>query len=193
MNLLIQESPLLLLPTLAQAIGPDEAILLQQLHFRLNHQGQERDGKIWYCQTYTKWTKQLPFWSESKIKRLFLKLEDLGLVQSTDKYNTFYVDRTKWYSIEYSALDALFHAHANENGPTTVHTQTLPPSTGEHSERAHGERSKIKDFKDVQKERKEKEAQAHPSLFEQNEQPQQDALTNKTLTTQIDQTRNNCY
>ena len=157
MNLLIQESPLLILPTLAQAIGLDEAILLQQLHFRLNHHGQERDGKIWYCQTYTNWAKQLPFWSESKIKRLFIKLENDGLVQSTDKFNTFYVDRTKWYSIEYSALDALFHAHTNEKQPTTVHTQALPPSTGEHSERAHTERSKRKDFKDVQKERKEKE------------------------------------
>lgn len=159
LNLLIQESPLLILPTRAQLIGLDEAILLQQLHFRLTHQGQERDGKIWYCQTYTKWAKQLPFWGESKIKRLFLKLESLWLVQSTDKYNTFYVDRTKWYSTQYSALDALLYAFANDNGTSTVHTQTLPPSTGERSERAQVERSKRKDFKDVQKERK---AQAHP-------------------------------
>ena len=189
MNLLIQESPLLILPTLAQAIGLDEAILLQQLHFRLTHQSQERDGKLWYCQSYTNWAKQLPFWGESKIKRLFIKLEKDGLIHSTDKYNTFYVDRTKWYSIEYSALDALLHAHAKENGLTTVHTQTLPPSTGEHSDGAQGVRSKRKEFKDVQKERKEKNAQAHPSLFEQPEDqlhttPQQDASKH---TAQIDQ------
>ena len=163
MKLLIHELPLLILPTLAQTIGLEEAILLQQLHFRLTHQGQERDGKRWYCQSYTNWAKQLPFWSESKIKRLFLKLEKEGFIQSTNKYNTFFVDRTKWYSIEYHALDALFHANANENYPTTVHTETLPLSTGERSDRAHDERSKRKDFKDVQKEKD--NAQAHLSLF----------------------------
>ena len=166
MSLLIQESPLLILPTLAQAIGLDEAILLQQLHFRLTHQGQERDGKLWYCQSYTSWAKQLPFWSESKIKRLFLKLEKEGFIQSTDKYNTFYVDRTKWYSIEYNVLDALLHAYAKENGLPKVYIQPLAPSIVEHFEDAHDVRSKRKEFKDVQKERKEKHAQAHPSLFE---------------------------
>ena len=104
MNLLIQESPLLILPTLAQQIGLGEAILLQRLHCQLTNQGEERDGKFWYCQTYAKWAKQLPFWSESKIKRLFIKLENIGLIQSTDKYNTSYVDRTKWYAIKYRAL-----------------------------------------------------------------------------------------
>mgnify|MGYP003525604647 FL=1 len=171
MKLLIQESPLLILPTLAQTIGLEEAILLQQLHFRLTHQGQERDGKRWYCQSYTNWAKQLPFWSESKIKRLFLKLEKEGFIQSTDKYNTFYVDRTKWYSIEYHALDKLFHANTNENHPTTGHSKTLPMSTGERSDRAHDERSKRKDFKDVNKKRE--YAQAHLSLSEKNEQSTQ--------------------
>ena len=93
MNLLIQEI-LIILPILALQIGLGEAILLQQLHFRLKHQGQERDGRLWYWQTYTNWTKQLPFWNESKSKRLFIKLEKDGLVKSTDKYNTFFANRT---------------------------------------------------------------------------------------------------
>ena len=61
-------------------------------------------------------------------------------------------------------LDSLFYAHLNEKVTTTVHQITLPPSTGERSEGAQGVRSKRKEFKDVQKERKEKNAQAHPSL-----------------------------
>ena len=81
MNLLILESLLLILLTLAQQIGQDIAVLQQQLHFRLTHQGHERDGMLWYCQTYTNWTKQLPFWNESKIKRLFIKLEKEWLVK----------------------------------------------------------------------------------------------------------------
>ena len=80
MSLLIQGSPLLILPTLAQTIGLVGAILLQQLHSRLTHQVQVRDGKRWYCQSYTNWAKQLPFWSESKIKRLFLKLEKRRII-----------------------------------------------------------------------------------------------------------------
>ena len=76
MNILILESPLLILLTLAQQIGLDLAILQQLLHFRLTHQEQERDGMLWYCQTYSNWTKQLPFWNESKIKLLFIKLEE---------------------------------------------------------------------------------------------------------------------
>ena len=79
MNLLILESPLLILLTLAQLVGIDKAILQQQLHFRMTHQGHERDGMLWYCQTYTSWTKQLPFWNDSKIKRLFIMLEKTGL------------------------------------------------------------------------------------------------------------------
>ena len=64
-------------------------------------------------------------------------------------------------------LDALFYAHVNEKETTTVHKITLPPSTGERSEGAQVVRSKRKDFKDVQKERKEKMRKAHPSLFKQ--------------------------
>ena len=76
MNILLLESPLLILLTLAQQIGLDIAILQQQLHFRLTHQEQERAEILWYWQTYPNWTKQLPFWNESKINRLFIKLEE---------------------------------------------------------------------------------------------------------------------
>ena len=79
MNLLIQESPLLILLMLAQAIGLNKAILLQQLHSRLTHQGQEREVKLSYCQSYTNWAMQLPFWEESKIKRLIRSIN--GQVQ----------------------------------------------------------------------------------------------------------------
>ena len=59
-------------------------------------------------------------------------------------------------------LDSLFYAHPNEKVTTTVHQISLPPSTGERSEGAHDEPSKRKDFKDVQKERKEKSALSAP-------------------------------
>ena len=84
MNLLILELPLLILLTLVQHIGLDIAILQQRLHFRLKHQGRECNERLWYCQTYTNWTKQLPFWNESKIICLFIKLEKDVLVKIND-------------------------------------------------------------------------------------------------------------
>ena len=81
MNLLIVELPLLILLTLAQQIGIDKSILQQQLHFSMTHQGQERNRMLWYYQTYTNWTRHVPFWNESKIICLFIKLEKDVLVK----------------------------------------------------------------------------------------------------------------
>lgn len=148
MKLLVNESPLIVLPTLAEKIGLDCAMLLQQLHFRLQHQGVEREHGIWYCQSYVRWQKQLPFWSESKIKRLFLNLEKLGLVRSTTHFNQFYVDRTKWYSIDYEAVEALFCADVMQNEPPNVQQETLPMSMDEHSEQVKNERSNNKELKE---------------------------------------------
>lgn len=107
MNLLTNENPLIILPQLACVIGLEEAVLLQQLHFRLQQQTVTHNGEVWYCQSLAKWKKQLPFWNEPKIKRTIRHLENLGLVHSTDKFNQFYVDRTKWYKIDYEKLQCM--------------------------------------------------------------------------------------
>ncbi|MEK4384590.1 hypothetical protein MKZ25_02185 [Solibacillus sp. FSL W7-1464] len=52
MKPLVNDAPLLIYPQLAMAIGLEEAVMLQQLHFRLHHQGVTRDGEVWYCQSY---------------------------------------------------------------------------------------------------------------------------------------------
>lgn len=67
MRPLVNDAPLLIYPQLAMAIGLEEAVLLQQLHFRLHHQGVTRDGEIWYSQSYEHWQKQFPFWGIQKI------------------------------------------------------------------------------------------------------------------------------
>ena len=107
MNLLTNEKPLIVLPNVATVIGVDEAILLQQLHYRLQQQTVLQNGEAWYCQSHANWRKQLPFWNEPKIKRIILQLEQLELVHSTDRFNQFYVDRTKWYKIDYDKLQSM--------------------------------------------------------------------------------------
>jgi hypothetical protein len=106
-RLLIAEPPLLVLPSLATVVGLNEAIFLQQLHYWLLHSGKERDGRKWVYNTYDEWHAQLPFWSVRTIRRIVGGLEGQKLVLSTTRYNQQKVDQTKWYSLDYHALDDL--------------------------------------------------------------------------------------
>ena len=104
-NLLINEPPLMVLPTLAAKIGLNEAIILQQIHYWLDPRGNKnlKEGKHWVYNSYKDWEKQFPFWSEKTIKRAILALEKRGLLKSS-LYNKNPLDKTKWYTINYSAL-----------------------------------------------------------------------------------------
>lgn len=103
-NLLIDEYPLLVLPSLAKAIGLNEAIALQQLHYWLENPkgGVEMDGERWVYNTYEDWQKDnFPFWSIPTIQRVFASLEKKGLVIS--KQQAAY-DRKKYYRIHHINL-----------------------------------------------------------------------------------------
>lgn len=101
MNLLINEPPLQVLPSLARKVGLNEAILLQQLHFRSLISSNIRDGEKWVYKTFEGWQEEFPFWSIKTIKRIVKKLEDEEYIFSTSQYNRMKMDRTKWYRINY--------------------------------------------------------------------------------------------
>ena len=107
-NLLIDEPPLVVLPGLATAIGLNEAIILQQLHFLLQNSknGVVVDGERFIYNTYPKWHEHFEFWSEATVKRTFLNLEQKGLITSIQP-NKRKHDHTKFYRVEYDALDCL--------------------------------------------------------------------------------------
>ena len=123
MKRLVEESPLLLLPTLAAKLGLNEAIVLQQLHFKLQQSPFKYGEYTWYHHTYTKWQNQFPFWSEKTISRVFLRLETDGIIVSTQEYNALKVNKTKWYRIDYDVLHAVledqlvFSRHAERPQP----------------------------------------------------------------------------
>ena len=98
------------MPQLAVKIGLNEAIILQQMHYwiRTNKAVKNNyiDGHYWIYNTYDQWQQQFPFFSKSTIWRTVDKLERLGLVISGN-YNKAGMDRTKWYTIDYGALEAL--------------------------------------------------------------------------------------
>lgn len=116
MNLLTNENPLIVLPQIACMLGQEEALVLQQLHFRLQQQTVMQNGEVWYCQSLAKWQEQFPFWNTPKIKRLIRRLEELQVIHSTDKLNYFCVDRTKWYKIDYDKLHQLLTDYQQTHG-----------------------------------------------------------------------------
>ena len=107
-KLLIDEQPIQVLPSLACAIGLNEAMVLQQLHWRLRYSKNQANGLYWVFDKYEVWQQEhFPFWSLDTVKRIFRNLEKMNLVISSDKLNQFKLDRTKWYTINYGALNAL--------------------------------------------------------------------------------------
>lgn len=106
-RLLIEDFPLMVSPRLAVAVGLNEAILLQQLHYWLSSAGKEREGRLWVYNTLGEWNEQFPFWGLNTVRRTISNLEEAGLLESTDRFNFVKSDRTKWYTINRTALDAL--------------------------------------------------------------------------------------
>lgn len=107
MNLLINEPPLQVLPSLAKLIGLNEAIFLQQLHFRLLISNNERDGYKWIYRTIPDWNTEFPFWSYDTVKRIVASLEKQQLIVTTSEYNKMKMDKTKWYRVNYPQMASL--------------------------------------------------------------------------------------
>jgi len=105
-HLLIDEHPLVVLPSLAEAIGLNEAIMLQQIHFWISKRKHLKDGRYWVYNSYDSWAEQFPFWSRSTIIRILKRLEDRGLIESGN-YNRLKIDNTKWYTINYAKVSDL--------------------------------------------------------------------------------------
>lgn len=114
MSILFNENPLTVNTELARKIGLNESIVLQQIHYwiKINEKAKRnyKGGYYWTYNTFEEWQEQFPFWSLSTIKRIFAKLEKAGLI-ITGNYNKLKTDRTKWYRINYQALETL------ENSP----------------------------------------------------------------------------
>jgi hypothetical protein len=76
--LLEEPRPLLVRRQLAYAVGLQEAIQLQQLHWLLEHydsRSVDRDGRRWLSAEMTFWCKQFPWTSDPTIRRAFDNLK----------------------------------------------------------------------------------------------------------------------
>ena len=116
-SLLIHESPLQVLPTLAVQVGLNEAIILQQIHYWLNPKfnKNEYEGRLWVYNTYEQWQEQFPFWSQKTIQRAITSLEKTGVLLS---YVAKEFNKTKHYSIDYDCLNSLSFQQDKSNDST---------------------------------------------------------------------------
>ncbi|MGW7906947.1 conserved phage C-terminal domain-containing protein [Staphylococcus pseudoxylosus] len=105
-KLLIDDYPILVLPKLAEQIGLNEAIVLQQMHYWLSNSNHFYDGRKWIYNSYKSWEEQFPFWSNVTIRRTISSLEKQNLLY-VGNYNKAGFDKTKWYSIDYEGLEGM--------------------------------------------------------------------------------------
>lgn len=124
-KLLIDDQPLQVLPSLAEAIGLNEALILQQIHWLLLRSKKEFKGKPWVFNTYEEWQeKHFRFFSISTIRRTINRLEELNLLISSTEFNQMKVDKTKWYTINYEVLDNLAIATVKNDSPSVQNEQS---------------------------------------------------------------------
>ncbi|HGO3331226.1 TPA: DnaD domain protein [Staphylococcus aureus] len=117
-KLLIDDYPIQVLPKLAELIGLNEAIVLQQIHYWLNNSKHKYDGKTWIFNSYPEWQKQFPFWSLITIKRTIYSLEKQNLLL-IGNYSKAKFDKTKWYTINYQTIEGMIRP-SYQNDTTSV-------------------------------------------------------------------------
>lgn len=103
-RLLFDEAPLVVQPKLACAVGLNEAIFLQLVHYWLQKSDKVRDGRKWTYNPQTAWCEQLPFLSAGTVRRIIKTLKDSKILL-VGRYNRSQMDKTTWYSIDYEKLD----------------------------------------------------------------------------------------
>ena len=126
-QLLINEPPLQVLPTLAFKIGLNEAIILQQVHYWLNPRFNKNffRERHWVRNTYEQWQQQFPFWSEKTIRRSISHLEELNLLIS---FITCDFKKIKYYAINYDLLNSLYGDDPEDQPLKSAEYQPFPPS-----------------------------------------------------------------
>lgn len=126
-NLLINEPPLQVLPSLAVKIGLAEAIVVQQIHYWLQRAKPMDDGLRWVYNSVTEWEKQFPFWHRNTIANHLKSLRESGILVAEFKAPKA-TDRTLYYRIDYDKLGGMTTQNlCNElpkNCDITINTET---------------------------------------------------------------------
>lgn len=99
-NLLIAEPPLQVLPTLAEQVGINEAVVLQQIHYWSLQKAQEGQ-EPWVYNTQDEWLEHFPWLTMRTLQRVLRNLRDAGLLLSRQPEGT---NRRTHYLVSYDNM-----------------------------------------------------------------------------------------
>ena len=107
-GLLFEDKLLVINPRLAQKIGLNEAIVLQQILYWVKNDraGEFINGYKWIYNSIPQWSTQFPFWSEATIKRTLASLRDKGCIVA-DQLSKDPRDKTLYYRLSDDLSDDL--------------------------------------------------------------------------------------
>ena len=116
---LFDSHPIVVDRELAAVFGLNEAIVLQQINYWLNSKTAKTvNGRKWIYNSYKQWRDDnFPFWSLATVRRAIESCEKKGLI-ITANYNKAGFDKTKWYSIDYDAVDRGMSKRCDQNEQT---------------------------------------------------------------------------
>lgn len=144
--LLFAEHPLVIDPLLAVSVGLHEAIIIQQVHYWLsknqNNRNNIREGRVWVYNSYKDWKRDLIFMSEAQIQRAFLSLEKQKIIISS-KFDKREWSHKKWYTIDYVTLSKLQvpdlsgHANSHDRSNESASLNARKSATGDAGKYDH--------------------------------------------------------
>lgn len=108
-SFVINDTPLYVQPSLAVLIGFNNALVLQQIVFLSTDPNTwvRAAGHAWARISYTDLNEMLPFWGKTTIIRAVNALEESGLLISCKLGGQGVWSRTKYYRVDYEALNNL--------------------------------------------------------------------------------------
>jgi hypothetical protein len=119
-KLLIDESPLIVLPSLAERIGLDEAIVLQQVHYlvgmstKVENSQAYKDGCYWVFNSIDQWqSKHFRWWAVPTVKRIFQSLTESHLLIAS-AFGGGKSHKRLWYRVNHYLVDELAKLPASD-------------------------------------------------------------------------------
>lgn len=100
---LTQDQPLKFNSLLAERIGLNEAIVIQQFYSWCEYYGEIKDEHKWIRKGYNELNERFPFWSINTLKRTICSLQESEYLISK-RYNSSKFDNTKWYRVNVEKL-----------------------------------------------------------------------------------------
>lgn len=147
---LLDSHPLLLDKKLAVILGLNQALLVQQIHYWLEKNKEAgrnfHQGKYWTYNTIDQWQEEFPFWSRSTIKRSLKGLRERGILE-VDNFNSYQMDRTLWYTINYKELARLEEEYDKGQDQVSPKEKGEASQAGPRGERRDQKGSEGKDGK----------------------------------------------